>query len=59
MKIRKIKQALKGNDPIKSMFNLIPEEKIEEFKEFAIRFGYSSDKVDGAIKLYRHGSKES
>lgn len=59
MKIRKIKQALKGNDPVRSMFNLIPEKKIEEFKEFAIRFGYSRKSINDAIKRYRYENEES
>lgn len=58
-KIKQIKQVMKGKDPVKGMFSLIPENKIGEFKEFAIRFGYSPDKVDEAIKLYRHENKES
>lgn len=58
MNIRKVKKAMKGNMPINSMFNLIPQKRMEEFNKFASIFGFSEKDIDAILKREKHENEK-
>lgn len=49
MKKREIEKALGSDNPINSMYSLIPEKKIKAFKKFAAIFGYGEERIKNIL----------
>lgn len=49
MKKKEIDKALKSDKPITGMFSLIPKDKMDAFKKFAKRFGFTEDKINALL----------
>lgn len=45
MKNKEIKKALKSDTPINSMYALIPGNRLQAFKKFASRFGFTEERI--------------
>lgn len=50
MKKKQIKKALSSNKPINGMYSLIPLSRLNAFKEFASKFGYTEDKIKNILE---------
>jgi hypothetical protein len=48
---KEIESALKSDNPAKSMFQLIPEDKRKSFMKFAKKFGFTEEKIKKLINV--------
>ena len=50
MKKQQIKKALKSDTPINSLYSLIPNNKMQAFKKFAARFGFTEERIKTVLE---------
>ena len=48
---KEIESALKSDNPAKSMFQLIPEDKRKSFMKFTKKFGFTEEKIKKLINV--------
>lgn len=49
---------MEGDMPINSMFNLIPEKRMAEFKRFASIFGFTEENINTILKREKHENEK-
>lgn len=50
MKKKQVQKALKSDTPINSMYSLIPNNKMQAFKRFAARFGFTEERIKTVLE---------
>ncbi|RYT79276.1 hypothetical protein EAJ04_24675 [Bacteroides faecis] len=50
MKKQQINKALKSDTPINSLYSLIPNNKMQAFKKFASRFGFTEERIKTVLE---------
>ena len=47
---KQINKALKSDTPINNMYALIPNNRMQAFKKFAARFGFTEEKINSVLE---------
>lgn len=50
MKKKQVQKALKSDTPINSIYSLIPDNRMQAFKKFAARFGFTEERIKNSAR---------